>query len=387
MSVTVGPSEAGSSVLGEICSETGPLRAVLVHRPGAELDGLDEAGARAQLLDGTLWPEGARREHDELVATLGAHGVQVLLLHDLLAGVMALEAGRRRAVGEILSLADTGGPRASAQARVWLEQLDACALATLLIEGNRRLGLPPLANQMFVRDSSSWAGREVFLGVPGSPVRSREPLQLQLIYEFHPLFADAGPGVAPTALRGAAFEGGDMLVLSGRAVAIGIGERTSAQGARRLAQRLFAAGMEEVIAVELPRARFAIHLDCLLAVLDVDAVLLDRRLTELRAWHLRPVPGSGVSAGPVAELLPALARCLGVERLREIEVADASEQWRHATNTLALAPGTVVAYEHNRLTNRRLRAAGIDVIETPGRELGRGRGGPRCLSCPISRAA
>lgn len=386
MSVSMRTAEAAPALLGEICSETAPLRAALVHRPGRELDGLDDASARAQLFDGALWPERARQEHDELVASLVAHDVRVFHLGELLAGVLALPEGRAKAVEEALSALGVASAAARARARGWLEELPAAELARVLVEGEQGLCLAPLASQMFVRDSSAWVGREPILAAPARAVRRRERLQLRLVYDFHPLFAGTHAGGRDSCLRGAPFEGGDLLVLSGRAVAIGIGQRTSAQAARRLAQRLFAAGFEEALAVELPRARFAIHLDCLLTVVDLDAVLFDRRLTELRAWRLRPVPGAGVSVGEVESPLSGLARALGQDPLREIEVADAGEQWSHAANALALAPGTVVAFEQNRVTNRRLRAAGIEVVETPGHELGRGRGGPRCLTCPLARA-
>lgn len=383
MSVSTRSMGAAVAAFGDVRSETAPLRAALVHRPGGELDGLDEANARAHLFDGTLWPERARREHDALVGALVAEGTQVFRLRDLLAGVLALAPARERAVARTLEAARIEGS-AVGRAQLWLEGLDAGELTSLLIEGESGLGLEPLANQMFVRDSSAWVGREVLLGSPPSPVRRREPLQLQLVYEFHPLFADTAAGV-PGAVRGTEFEGGNLLVLSEHAVAIGVGERTSAWAARKLAQRLFAAGLEEAIAVELPRGRFAVHLDSLLGVIDTDAVLFDRRLTELRAWRLRPAPGAGLSAEPAEDSLAALAGGLRSPELRQIEVADAREQWRHAANVLALAPGRVVAYEHNRVTNRRLEAAGIEVVEISGRELGRGRGGPRCLCCPLSR--
>jgi arginine deiminase len=380
----MGTVEAVPAILGEVGSEIAPLRAVLVHRPGRELDGLDENGARAHLFDGALWPEGARREHDALVGALVGRGVQVFHLRDLLAGVLALAPARERALSALLGAANLDGGSAGIRARRWLERLDAGELASLLVEGDPGLGLQGLSNQMFVRDSSAWVGRELLLGSSPSPVRHRETLQLQLIYEFHPLFADTAAGV-PGAVRAAGFEGGDLLVLSERAVAIGVGERTSARVARRLAQRLFAAGLEEAIVVELPRASFAIHLDCLLGVVDHDAVLFDRRLTELSAWRLRPAPGPGVSVEPADDLLAALGEGLGGAELRQIEVADAREQWHHAANVLPLAPGTVVAYDHNRATNGRLEAAGIEVIGISGRELGRGRGGPRCLACPLAR--
>jgi arginine deiminase len=180
-------------------------------------------------------------------------------------------------------------------------------------------------------------------------------------------------------------EGGDLICLGDRAVLIGIGSRTGIRGAQRLARLLFDDGFERVLAVRIPAERFSIHLDCLITLVDRDVALIDRRLLNEPVREIRP-KGDSVELDDDGPPLPrALADALGVNRLRLVEVADQHEQWSLGANTLALAPGRVVAFQHNVRTNTALVAAGIEVLPIPGGQLSRGHGGPRCLSCPLAR--
>jgi arginine deiminase len=339
------PSWTQPAALGEALSETGTLRTVLVHRPGPELDALTPGNARELLFDDVIWPELARREHDALVTTLEREGVEVLELADLLA--------------EARAPAEAGGMRLEEQ-----------------------LVGPPLVNQTFVRDSSAWLGRDVVLGTSSNPVRSREALALETVYRFHPAFG-ATDG---RAFEAPGIEGGDLFCLSERAALIGVGARTTMTGAKALALWLFERGFERVLAVNVPPLRSSIHLDCLMSMVDRDAALMAGLLAHRPAIDLRRGAG-GIEAKPVGPLPEAIAEALGLETLRVIAVADQREQWTLAANTLAVRAGAVVAYSRNARTNGALEAAGIEVLPVPGEELSRGRGGPRCLTCPLARDA
>jgi arginine deiminase len=333
--------------LGKVLSETGNLRKVLVHRPGPELDALTPENADELLFDDVVWPDLARHEHDALVAALDASGVEVLRLGDLLAEALA-------------------EPAAAAQAA--------------LLRG--RLEGPPLVNQMFVRDSSAWLGRAVALGTASNPVRAREALTMETVYRFHPLFREA----SASTFQATGLEGGDLFCLDERTALIGVGARTSLLGAKRLALSLCDRGFERALAVRVPPLRSSIHLDCMMTMVDRDAALMDQRLLQAKALELRPAPG-GICVERAGSLPEAIAAAVGLERLRVIPVADEREQWMLAANTLAVRPGKVISYSRNVRTNEALQAAGVEVVPVPGEELSRGRGGPRCLTCPLTRDA
>jgi arginine deiminase len=338
-----------SDALGDVRSEVGTLRRVLVHRPGRELDHLTPANAAAFLFDGVPDPAAARAEHDALTATLRAAGVEVVQLEDLLAGALGI-------------------PR---------------SLAASLIVGDGD-GLLPLPNTMFVRDSSVWLGRALVLGGLANPVRRREGDLLELAYAGHGVSAP-DPG-GPGGLRAPGIEGGDLFCLDERTVMVGVGSRSTATAVEDLAEELFAVGFERVLVVQIPNERSSIHLDCLMTLVDVDLLLIDRRLRAAGVVELLPRVGpieSRIHLG----LEAALADALGLEAMRVVEVADEREQWTLAANTLALGPGRVVAYAHNERTNDALASAGVEVLPVPGEQLSHGHGGPRCLTCPLNRDA
>jgi arginine deiminase len=331
----------------DVRSEVGTLRRVLVHRPGAEIDRLTPANATDLLFDEVPEPELARREHDGLTATLLAHGVEVLYVEDLLAGALALPADR------VASLVAGDGA-----------------------------GFPPLPNMMFVRDTSAWLGGELVLGALANPVRRRESELIECAYDEHPAFA-ARTATART-LRAAGVEGGDLFCLSEEAVLIGVGSRTEAVAVEALAEELFGAGFGRVLAVAIPDRRASIHLDCLMTLVDADLLLIDRNLRGAGVVEMLP-PGGPVESRIHRGVAAALAAALGCGEMRVVEVADDGEQWRLAANTLAVAPGKVVAFAHNERTNAALAAAGVEVLAVPGEHLARGHGGPRCLTCPLRR--
>jgi arginine deiminase len=391
MTISIPPSPSVS--IGGVRSETGRLRRVLVHRPGRELDRLTPGNAAELLFDDVVWPELAREEHDVLVATLVEAGVEVLYLGDLLAGALRVGSVADDAIEVACAGLDHG---THGRVAGWLAGLSPQRLAEALIGGatfaeaelapaavgRTRFAVSPLPNQMFVRDTSTWLGGQLVLGAGSNPVRRRESCSVAQIYENHPMFARLTARTPPIAISDV--EGGDLTCIADRAVLVGVGSRTSCGGVERLAARLFERGFERVLVVEIPSERSSIHLDCLMTLVDADILLADRRLLDAPVVEMLP-PGRRVGSRIVPSLPAAIAAATGIDRMRVVEVADEREQWTLAANTVAVAPGRVIAFSRNARTNDALAAAGVEVLLVPGEELSRGRGGPRCLTCPLTR--
>jgi arginine deiminase len=386
-------------------SEVGRLRTVVLHRPGAELRRLTPRNNDDLLFDGVPWLERAQQEHDRFAATLREHEVEVLYLHELLTEVLAVPAAREQLLDSALRPESIGPALAPALAE-HLAAAPPAELAGVLMAGMAREELPvrtgglveamaqpqefvirPLPNLLFTRDSAVWLDHGVAVTQLAMPARRRESAITGAIYTHHPRFAGTELLYGGSVADQAWLEGGDVLVLAPGVLAIGVGQRTSPAGVEAFAQRLFATEeAETVLAVPIAQDRATMHLDTVCTMVDRDAVVMYPPLADaLEAYVVEP----GRVGGP-EPFLAAAARAMGIGELRVIDtgldpVTAEREQWDDGNNTLAIAPGRVIAYERNTETNARLAEEGIDVVVIAGSELGTGRGGPRCMSCPVLR--
>ncbi|MGI5950212.1 arginine deiminase [Peptoniphilus sp.] len=399
-----------------VYSEIGKLKTILLHRPGKEIDNLTPDSLDRLLFDDIPFLDIAIEEHDAFAKILEESGVEVLYLEELAAEAITSDKIKNEFVDEFIQEADIEGKTRKKLVKDLLMGIDNnLDLVLKMMEGIKKSELPEykkeslcdmvesdnpfivdaMPNLYFTRDPIANIGYGVSLNRMRNLTRQRETIFAKYILKYHKRFKDADIPLWYDRTETTSIEGGDVLVLSKEVLAIGISERTDAASIEKLAERIFEHNetFKKILALKIPNKRAFMHLDTVFTMVDYDKFTIHPEIEgPLCAYSLTKGESGNIDIKQeTKELDEVLAEALGKEKVTLIRcggddpIAGAREQWNDGANTLAIAPGEVIVYSRNSVTNKLLEEHGIKLHVMPSSELSRGRGGPRCMSMPLYR--